>query len=86
MLFPKLGAVCFWEDEGETALIARNYLHFGYMTPWDGRHLVTQQAGRDAYYLHGKLVWVWHPWLQHYLCAAGFALFCHGEGKFAKYV
>jgi len=81
LLFPKLGAVCFWEDEGETALIARNYLHFGYMTPWDGRHLVTQQAGRDAYYLHGKLVWVWHPWLQHYLCAAGFALL--GENTFA---
>ncbi len=77
-LLPSLGRELLWEDEAETALLARSILVHGYPCPWDGEHLITQQGGRDFVWLGDKLVWTWHPWLQHYLTAASFALF--GEG------
>ncbi len=78
LIFPSLGVPYLWEDEAETAVLARNLLSHGFPTPWDGEHLVTQQAGRDFIKIGDQLVWTWHPWLQHYVCAASFALF--GEG------
>jgi 4-amino-4-deoxy-L-arabinose transferase-like glycosyltransferase len=39
---------------------------------------VTQQAGRDAVRIGDRVLWSWHPWPQHYLAAAGMALFGRG--------
>lgn len=85
LLLWRLDVPLLWQDEAETANVARGLLRSGYPTPLldepaeDGRgHLVTQQAGRDALRIGGRLVWSWHPWPQHYLAAAGLALFGHG--------
>ncbi len=77
LLLWRLDTPLLWQDEAETANLAANVLAFGYPTPWDGHHLVTQEVGRDSVRLGGHLVWAWHPWLQHYLAAAGLALFGH---------
>ena len=78
LLLWRLDVPLLWQDEAETANVAQNLLEQGYPTPWDGRHLVTQQGGRDAVRVGGRLLWAWHPWLQHYLAAAGLALAGHG--------
>ena len=75
LLLWRLGSPLLWQDEAETANVARNLLRLGVPTPWDGEHLVTQQNGRDAVRVGGRLLWAWHPWPQHYLAAAGLALF-----------
>ncbi len=74
LLFANLGNVYLWQDEAETALLARNVLTHGYPTAWDGKNLVTQTAGwgRDSDENH---MWTWHPWLQFYFVAASFAVF-----------
>ncbi len=36
---------CFWDDEAETAMIAKNLLATGRLTGWDGRHLCTYRNG-----------------------------------------
>lgn len=73
LLLWRLDAPLLWQDEAETANIAVNLLETGVPTPWDGVHLVTQQAGRDAVRFGGHLLWAWHPWPQHALAAAGLA-------------
>ena len=74
LLLWHLDSPLLWQDEAETANVARNLLRSGEPTPWDGDHLVTQQGGRDAVRVGGRLLWAWHPWPQHALAAAGLAL------------
>lgn len=78
LLVWRLDVPLLWQDEAETANVAQGVLTHGYPTPWDGSHLVTQQGGRDAVRIGGRLLWAWHPWLQHYLAAAGLGLLGHG--------
>ena len=78
LLLPGLDTPLLWQDEAETANLAAGVLAHGYPTPWDDAHLVTQQDGRDSVRLGGRLLWAWHPWLQHYLAAAGLGLLGHG--------
>jgi hypothetical protein len=89
LLLVDLGSPALWEDEAETALVARVAQITGMPGPWDGVHLVTQQEGLDALMvpadstsrvdagdsLRPRWIWTWHPWLQHYLAAASFAVF-----------
>jgi hypothetical protein len=74
LLLWRLDVPLLWQDEAETANVAEAVLLEGYPGPWDGHHVVTQQGGRDAVRLGGRLLWAWHPWLQHYLAAAGLGL------------
>ena len=60
-----------WHDEAPAALIARNLLHLGDITGWDGRNLVGGTNGRS---LNGDLRDVWPP-LTYVVNAAGLALF-----------
>ena len=60
-----------WQDEAETALLARNTLRFGYPRAFDGRNLIDIAPP----YHHGLgFAWVYSPWLPYYLLAAVFAL------------
>ena len=43
--FQGLNSHCFWDDEAETAIIAKNLLVTGHLTGWDGRHLCTYRDG-----------------------------------------
>ena len=39
LVLPRLGERLFWDDEANTAILARNLLRFGRMTAWDGTNL-----------------------------------------------
>lgn len=78
LLLPSLGDRLLWQDEAETALLARSVLREGVPTAWDGRNWVSADGRREFGEDH---VWWWTPWLQHYLAAASFALW--GEGTVA---
>lgn len=61
----------FWQDEAETAGLAKNVIKYGLPRAYDGVNTISQEQGReyDANYL-----WRWSPWLQIYVAAAGFRL------------
>jgi len=61
----------FWQDEAETACLARNVLKYGVPQAFDGVNLISQEEGRE---FNGDYLWRWSPWLQVYLTAAAFAL------------
>jgi hypothetical protein len=71
LLVPRLDDRYLWEDEAETALLARNVLRFGVPLAWDGRDLVSQECGAD---LDANGLWRQTPWLPMYLVAASFHL------------
>jgi hypothetical protein len=78
LVFTNLGRDYFWEDEGDTAVLALGILQKGVPVAWDGVNLAVPDFGQR---LTGGFVMVSHPWLQYYLTAASFALF--GETTFA---
>lgn len=61
----------FWQDEAETACLARNVLKYGVPLAFDGVNLISQEEGREFGPDH---LWRWSPWLQIYLTAAAFRL------------
>lgn len=76
--FKNLGETALWQDEAETAVLARNVLKFGVPKVHDGLNLVSQNQGRD----HDERLLMNHlPWLPFYLTAASLALL--GESAFA---
>jgi 4-amino-4-deoxy-L-arabinose transferase-like glycosyltransferase/tetratricopeptide (TPR) repeat protein len=78
LLFTNLGADYLWEDEGDTAVLARSILQHGVPTAWDGVTFTDPDYGqREAF----GFVMVSHPWLQYYVAAASFALF--GDSSWA---
>jgi 4-amino-4-deoxy-L-arabinose transferase-like glycosyltransferase len=74
LLLPNLGEPNLWQDEAQTALIARTIPHHGVPLGSDGRNQFSQELGRE--YGPGA-VWKWHTWLSFYAVAASFA--CFGE-------
>jgi len=71
LLFFHLDHRPFWQDEAETACLAKNVLKYGVPRAYDGVNIVSQEAGSD--YDHNFL-WRWSPWLQIYVTAAAFRL------------
>lgn len=67
-----------WQDEAETALLARSVLLHGEPLAFDGRNLIAQEQGVE-YDDHYR--WKWHPWLPFYVVAASFYAF--GESTFS---
>lgn len=72
LLFWGLGGRDLWQDEAETAMLAKNILRFKRPVVFDGINLVSSEAGKD---FGPDMVWRWSPWLQFYLAAASMALF-----------
>jgi 4-amino-4-deoxy-L-arabinose transferase-like glycosyltransferase len=61
----------FWQDEAETACLAKHVLKYGVPRAYDGVNLVSQEAGNE----YGpNYLWRWSPWLQIYVAAAAFRL------------
>jgi 4-amino-4-deoxy-L-arabinose transferase-like glycosyltransferase len=73
VMLPCLGDRYLWQDEAETALLARSVLSKGVPTAYDGRNIVSQEGRQE--FDPENYIWFWTPWLQHYLAAASFALF-----------
>lgn len=71
LLFYRLDHRPFWQDEAETACLARNVLRFGLPLAFDGVNLVSQEENREFGPDH---VWRWSPWLQILIMAGSFRL------------
>ena len=82
LLFYHLDNRPLWGDEAETALLAKNILHFGIPKTVDGvNHITVLGNFRDE---NGVHVWTWAPWLPEYLVAAVYRLF--GENTWTSRV
>ncbi len=69
LLFYRLDHRPFWQDEAETACLARNTLVYGVPRAFDGVNLISQE-GRGEF--DDTYLWRWSPWLQIYVTAAAF--------------
>ena len=78
LIFPNLGNRYLWDDEAETALLAKRVLRFGVPIAWDGRDLISQECGADY---DANYLWRQTPWLPVYATALSFRLL--GEGTLA---
>jgi 4-amino-4-deoxy-L-arabinose transferase-like glycosyltransferase len=77
LVFPGLGATRLWQDEAQTAAVAKNVLRSGLPLASDGDNTVTIFAdGRDL----RDGVYIWQPWLPNYLAAA--SMFVFGTDSF----
>lgn len=71
MILPGLGDRYLWDDEAETALLARNVLRYGLPFAYDGRNIISQESGID----YGPdYLWKQTPWLPIYIAAASFKI------------
>jgi hypothetical protein len=75
-LFRDLGGTLLWEDEGDTAVFARQILATGLPTAWDGRSFLDSDYGfRVVPHALGRdFVMMGTPWLPYYATAGSFAL------------
>lgn len=78
LIFPNLASQVLWQDEAETASIARTIFQYGIPKAYDGKNFFSQNAGADY---TDDYVWKWHPWLPFYILAASFKV--AGETTFA---
>ncbi len=69
LLFSSLNNGYLWQDEAETALVARHTLQFGYPRGTDGRNAIDISPFG---YGPGES-WIYNPWLTFYLLAGVFA-------------
>lgn len=74
LLFADLGDVYLWQDEAETAVIARHLLAYGLPLSTNGVTWVQQQGQPFREFTH-DYIWIHHPWLQFVLTAVAFAVF-----------
>lgn len=78
LLLTRLDAPLLWQDEAQTALLARSILDFGIPVGFDGVNSYSQELGVE----YGEdRIWRWHPWLPFYLVAATFAVFESGTAS-----
>ncbi|MEE2665829.1 MAG: glycosyltransferase family 39 protein [Myxococcota bacterium] len=72
LAFANLDAQLLWQDEAQSALLARTTLEHGIPLGTDGRNFFSQELGAEYDEAHR---WRWHTWLHLYLVAGSFALF-----------
>jgi len=68
LVFKGLGDRPLWQDEAETANLARNVLSSGLPLVTDGVNVISQEERRE---FGPDMIWRWSPWLQIYMSAAG---------------
>jgi hypothetical protein len=72
LIFKNLDDRYLWDDEAETALLAKNILKYGLPVALDGENLISQRSGFD----YGEnYVWRMHPWLPMFITAGSFGMF-----------
>jgi hypothetical protein len=72
LCFWGLGDRVLWQDEAETAVLAKNVLKFGWPVACDGKNIVSQERWLE---FGPDFIWRWSGWLQIYLAAISFKLF-----------
>jgi 4-amino-4-deoxy-L-arabinose transferase-like glycosyltransferase len=76
LLFWSLDGRLLWQDEAETALLAKSILKHGVPIGFDGTNVVSQEASKE-FVADARLpafLWRWSPWVQFYIAAGSFAL------------
>ena len=77
LLLANLGNHYLWQDEAQTAVIARTVMARGMPYGTDGVNYFSQELGAE----YGRnYIWKWHTWLPFYLLAGFFKVF--GESNF----
>lgn len=74
LIFPNLGTRGLWQDEAETALVARQMVNSNVWLPYARDEQGSISQDWNYQFSIGPL-WRWHPWLQFYLTAFSFKLF-----------
>ena len=72
LAFANLSSQVLWQDEAQSALLARATLTHGVPLGTDGRNFFSQELGAEYDEAHR---WRWHTWLHFYLVAGSFGLF-----------
>ena len=72
LAFANLSSQVLWQDEAQSALLARTALSHGVPLGTDGRNFFSQELGAEY---DEAYRWRWHTWLHFYLVAGSFALF-----------
>ena len=72
MILLNLGNQYLWQDEAQTACIAKTILTHGIPLGSDGTNTFTQEYGAEY---GNDFVWRWHTWLSFYVLALFFKLF-----------
>lgn len=78
IMLPGLSRPCFWQDEADSALLARSILHNGIPKAFDGTNVITQLSGND---FNSDYIWTFTPWFPFYIIAGSFKML--GESTFA---
>ena len=73
-----LAGPILWQDEAQSALIARTVVETGLPRGTDGLNFFSQEQGAEYAQNH---LWRWHTWLPFYLVAGSYKLF--GESTFS---
>lgn len=82
LLFWNLGSEYLWWDEAESAMIAKNILHTGLPSVYDGTNLVTIGGQwMNALDYNAQLIHTHHTWLPYYITAFSFQSL--GQSNFA---
>lgn len=71
LLLSNLDGQILWQDEAQTATIAKTILHHGIPKAYDGKNFFSQEYGAE---FDPSYVWKWHTWLSFYIVAASFHL------------
>ena len=71
LLFWSLGGRYLWQDEAETALLAKSILKSGLPIASDGTNVVSQETGRE---FDADFLWRLSPWMQFYIASASIGL------------
>ena len=77
LILSNLGNIYLWQDEAQTALVAKTILTHGVPLGTDGVNSFSKDFGKEC---AKNGVWIWHPWFPFYLLAGFFAVF--GTGNF----
>jgi 4-amino-4-deoxy-L-arabinose transferase-like glycosyltransferase len=71
LFLANLGDQRLWDDEAQTALIAKTVMTDGVPRGYDGRNYFSQELGRE----YGRnYVYRWHTWLSFYVVAGVFSV------------
>jgi 4-amino-4-deoxy-L-arabinose transferase-like glycosyltransferase len=73
LFLTNLGDQCLWQDEAQTALIAKTVLVDGLPHVDDGRNSFSQELGHESY--GPRHLYRWHTWFPFYWLAAFFGAF-----------
>lgn len=75
LIFANLGNQYLWQDEAETALLAKNILKYGFPRAFDGKNFVNPRIVLFHDIGFGENYgWRYHPWAQFYVTAFSFLL------------